>query len=272
MAPQATWLQAPDVAGDYLKGVSIGASIAEARQRIAAEQTRTLMEAQARSTTNERESQLEQARLQTLTAYRTEQLGLHKQQLEQAAQINAARTKEAALKMADQHGFAADLANGVPMEQALYRHPRLSTPSAAVAAHKAGLDATEAKLDLSRQRLELRQQEFERKKNAVKPEKIGTMDIPLPTPTGQDFAPTVKGVPLNSPLINSIMGTNAPPGTGTNYPTASSAPAGGVKATPFKEGATIRSKKTGKLYTVTNGMPVEHEAAAPADEGQEESE
>lgn len=266
MAPQASWLQAPDVAGDYLKGVSIGASIAEARQRIAAEQTRTMMEAQARAVTNERETQLEQARLQTETAFKNEQLGLRKQQLEQAAQINAQRTRDAALKMADQHGFAADLKSGMPIEQALYRHPRLSTPSAAVAAHKAGLDVSEERLQLSRDRLDLQQKEFERKRDAVKTEKIGTMDIPLPTPKGEFTGPTIKGVPLNSPVINQVMGTNAPAGTGTNY--GARATSGARGAMPFQEGQKVRNKKDGKTYIVKNGVPVAVDA--PSDEAPEE--
>lgn len=49
---------------------------------------------------------------------------------------------------------------------------------------------------------------------------IPKMDFPAPgQPSGATAADLIRftGVPANSPLINQVLGTNAPPGTGTNY-------------------------------------------------------
>lgn len=257
------WLQAPDVAGDYAKGLALGTQAAEAKQRLQAEQARTAMEAQLRSQMIERQTRMEQARLQAQTAYHQQQLELRNQRLQQFQQVNDAHLKDTALKAADQQGFAQDLAGGMSVEQALYRHPRLTTPGAAVAAHKDTLDEAGSALGLRQQGLDLAAKRLEMQQQALqdreaRPDKIGTMDIPLPAPPGGNVfeTPTLKGVPLDSALINQVMGTNAPPGVGTNYPGRRKAAGVTASPTPFQEGAKIRSKKDGKLYTVQNGVPV----------------
>jgi hypothetical protein len=274
------WLQPPDIAAQYAHGLQLGASLAEAQQRLAAEEHRTQMEAQLRQQTLQHETQMQQARLQTETAYHTAELGMQKDRLAQAAQIAGERTAhaaavleqrkkiqdakaaDAAAKMADQDGFAKDLAGGMSVEQALFRHPHLTTPTAAIAAHTAALDSTGDRLGLAKRRLDLeeRVQNF----RETKPDKSGTMDIPLPTPTGEFTGPTLKGIPVDSPLINRVMGTNAPPGTGTNYMGGARPPAAVTRTpaaqpasgSPFQEGAIIRHKKTGKQYMVVGGQPV----------------
>jgi len=146
--------------------VQIGAQISESHQRIQAEQQRAQMEAQAREITFQRESQLQQARLQTESAYKQQQLALEKQRLEQVGQINAAKLRDTALKAADQSAFAQDLAGGMSIEQALYRHPRLATPGAAIQAHRDTQDATGRGLDLRRQALDLSRERLEASKQA----------------------------------------------------------------------------------------------------------
>jgi hypothetical protein len=135
--------------------MQLGAALAQEQQRLAAEEHRTQMEAQARQENLQRETQMQQARLATETAYHTAELGLQKSRLEETARATAARTQQAgavlaqrkaeadakaqdaAARMADQQGFATDLAGGMPVDKALFRHPRLTTPAAAVAASKA---------------------------------------------------------------------------------------------------------------------------------------
>lgn len=146
--------------------------VSNEQQRLQAENVRTQAEAQARAATLKREQTMQQQELATRTAYQQAQIGLKKQQLDQVAQMNAAKTKAAAAKLQDQHGFATDIAGGMNIEQALFRHPTLSTPQAAIAAHKDSLDLGQQRLDLSRQRLEDAQQNFEARQN--KPQKIGT--------------------------------------------------------------------------------------------------
>lgn len=156
------WLQPPDIAGSYIQGLHIGASIGEEEARLQAENVRTQMEYQARAETQKQEALRQQARLQTETAYRTATLGLRQQALQDAAAVNVAKTRDAALKLADQQGFATDLKSGMSMQDALYRHPRISTPASAVAAKKSDED-------LASSRLDLREKEFEFKRNKVPP-------------------------------------------------------------------------------------------------------
>lgn len=157
-----------------MRGLQVGAQVKESKARLAAEQQRTEMEAQARAATLQREQQMEQARLQTQKAYEQAQIGLRQQRLDQIEQVNAARTKDAALKMADQKGFADDLAGGMPIEQALFRHPRLSSPAAAIAAHKDQLDMAGQRLDLAQKKLEEQKREFEeRQQSKQKPVVVG---------------------------------------------------------------------------------------------------
>lgn len=171
----------PDLGEEYLRGVQIGVDVKQAKarlqaenQRLAVEQQRTQMEAQARADTLQRQQQMENARIQTEAAYKQAQIGLKKQQLDQVEQLNAIKTRDAAMKVADQQGFASDLAGGMPIEQALFRHPRLSSPAAAIAAHKDALDMAGQRLDLAKQKLDQQKEEFEERQNSKdKPVVIG---------------------------------------------------------------------------------------------------
>jgi hypothetical protein len=90
-------------------------------------------------------------------------------------------------------------------------------------AHKAAQDTTGERLELSKRRLDLQERVLKAREN--RPDKIGTMDIPLPAGPGELTGPMLKGVPLDSPLINQVMGTNAPAGTGTNFSARAQSPA-----------------------------------------------
>lgn len=152
MPPPTPWLNPPDIAGSYERGLSIGASIGEEQARLQAEHERTIMESQAREQATKQSALTAEARIKTEAAYRTANLGLQQARLQDAAAVNAAKTKEAALKMADQQGFAADLKSGMKIEEALYRHPRLSTPASAVAAHKDTLDLGSQRLQFNKEK------------------------------------------------------------------------------------------------------------------------
>lgn len=267
----------PNIAAEYLRGLEIGSHISQQHRQLdferekleqQANQAQAELESRTRAqmAVQEREAQESNARLQTAKAYHEAQIGLRKERLGQFAQANAQKTQQAATKMADQKGFADDLAKGLTVEQALFRHPSLTTPAMAISAHKAANDLTQQKVDLSTRRLELAERTATDREN--KPGKIGTLDIPIKQAGSTEWnVPQAKGIPLDSPLINQLMGTNAPPGTGTNFvaggnmpiPAPASAPvarAAAAPTSPFSEGATIRSKKDRKLYKVTNGVPV----------------
>lgn len=190
-------MRGPDVAGDYARGLALGVQVSGEQQRLQAENTRTQMEAQARAATLKREQTMQQQELATRTAYQQAQIGLKKQQLDQIAQMNAAKTKAAAAKLQDQHGFASDIAGGMNIEQALFRHPTLSTPQAAIAAHKDALDLGQQRLDLSRQRLEDAQQNFQARQN--KPQKIGTQRTTTTDPSNPNVSTATERDIFGSP-------------------------------------------------------------------------
>ena len=184
--PATPWLNPPDVAGEFTKGLSIGASIGQEQARLQAEHERTLMEATARAETAKQSALQAQARIQTEAAYRTATLGLQQQRLQDAKAENDAKTKEAALKLADQQGFAADMKSGMKIEDALFRHPRLSTPAAAVAAHKDTLDLGTQRLDLRQQQIDLQARALTDRENkqAVPPKPPAAKSGSLPLPEG----------------------------------------------------------------------------------------
>ena len=163
----------PDIAEAYLHGIEVARAGADARQRLALERTKIQQEAQARSAqlaqqtqaenaTNQRQMYEQQARLQTQAAYHDAEIALAQERINVHAQAAAEKSKAAALKMADQHGFADDLAKGMPIEQALYRHPNAS-PASAIAAHKDTLDLASGRLEVAKKNLELRGKELEMK-------------------------------------------------------------------------------------------------------------
>lgn len=257
-----SYLQAADPASQWLKGAQLGAGIAEAKAHLAQQAANAEMESQARQQTQAREYHMEQARIAQQKAYQDSQIGLRAQALNETAKRNALETQKAAALLMEHRGFAQDLQSGMTTEDALVRHPLLATPTAVMGAHKEAADATGRALDLRQRGLELREQEAQARD--LRGEKIGTMDIPLPSTDPKALAtPLLKGIPLDSPLINQVMGTNAPAGTGTNFmrrartaaapaPAATNAPA----AAGYPEGTIIRHKGTGKLFQVKDGVPV----------------
>lgn len=197
------WLHTPDIAEQYSKGLQIGASIGEEQNRLQAENARTIMESQARADANKRSMLENQARIQTEAAYRTSEIGLRQQALKQQADVVAAHTRDAALKLADQQGFAADLAGGMKVEDALYRHPRLATPAAVTSAHKDALDLGSQRLDLARSSLDERQREFDQRQAKTKAPKVNMVPVPL-----KDESGAVTGkmmLPESDPRAQSVL-------------------------------------------------------------------
>ncbi len=262
------WITAADPAGEMLHGFQIGAGIAQERSRLASEQERAGIEAQVRQQELQRQTSYENTRLATEKARTDAEIGLRAANLQRLQEQNAFTMKVAATKMADQQGFAKDLAAGMSVEQALFRHPTLASPTAITQARKDAQDISAQHLQIARDRLAMEQERLDNQEN--KPGKTGTIDVPY-VPNGatdaQKLNPVmVRGLPLDSPEVNTLMGTNAPPGTGTNFvprvkapapallPPGSPAPA--AAAAPYAEGSVVRNKKDQKLYKIVNGVPV----------------
>lgn len=265
-----------NLAAEYLHGLEIGSNIVQHKRQLQLDQEKLLQQGEeaqaelqqkavAQQMVNDRERETNMARLQATTAYHEQQLALRKDRLDQFAQVNAEKTTAAARKFAANQAFAAARQSGKTVEQALYENPEASIAPAATSAARADNDVSGQRLQLSKDRLAFQQDQQAAKEG--KPGKIGTIDIPIKTPGSTEWnVPIAKGIPLDSPRINELLGTNAPPGTGTNFvhagampiPAAVAAPSAmpAAAASPFKEGAQIRSKKDGKLYTVRGGVPV----------------
>jgi hypothetical protein len=242
-----------DLGSLYLQGLHTAASIASERQRIAAERQRTEMEAQARAATEQRISLESQAQLQTQKAYHDAQLSMRQHQLEQAAQINAQRTREAALKMADESGFADDIKKGMSIEAALYRHPRVSSPANVLQAHKQALDLGSQRLELSKQRLaEKTQADQERQRRLGGSRESTTMEYPAtPEVSAQSASSGFLGFGAH-PAIAAVPGQPARKVTTvrelSGYPMpgdpAAPVPSNGVQAPPALPSVKEVSRKT----------------------------
>lgn len=103
-----SWLQPADVAGDYQRGLQIGAQVAESRSRLAAQAQETTMRAQAEAQSREQEHALQQQRIATTAAYQQQQIQLKQAQLDQVKRVNDAKTTSAARQFSARQGLASD--------------------------------------------------------------------------------------------------------------------------------------------------------------------
>lgn len=172
------WLKAPDLAADYTRGLQIGTQVAEAQARISAENTRTAMESQARQQTLQQEHLTQQTRLATETAYKKTQLQLESQRLSEVAKVNAQKTQDAAMALADRQGLYSDLQGGMDPVQAHLRHPRASSVVNVETAQRMAMDLGDQRLALSKQKFEEQKRKDEEKQARM--EKIGETSIKEP--------------------------------------------------------------------------------------------
>lgn len=227
-----------DLGAEYLSGMRTAASIANERTRLSQERAHAEMEAQSHAAVENRLALENQARLQTVKAYHDAELGIRQQRLEQAAAINQQKVREEALKMADQHGFANDLASGMPIEQALFRHPRLSSPSAALAAHRQSLDRTADRIDIAKRNLDLRGRELgDREAHEVREREKGSGIVGLDT-TGGLTLRNVESMSGPGQALIHEKGTNLPPEVRASLLRPGTPPL----ATPNPSGKTVRVK------------------------------
>lgn len=234
---------AVDLAGEFLRGYELAQSARQEKERLGAQAAQANADAQQKRQQLQQESaarqqQLESetlralAQIQTSQAYHNEQVALRQRALDQQAAVASQRATAAAQQIADQKGFAADLASGMPVEQALYRHPRLSTPQAVESAAKAkeAAAATADRLNNAHERLRQSQERIDAAKNKTP----AVPKVSFSVPTGPDGTGTMRvmQVPINSDLINKYLGTNAPPGMGKPEASPTAAPAAGQVSAP----------------------------------------
>jgi hypothetical protein len=192
----------PDIAAQYLQGVHIGAAIAQERQRIKAENTRTAMEAQARAETNNRMYLEEQARNETEKAYRTAVLGLQQQKLAAAQQVNQQRTQHAATVMAHQHGFDIGVAAGKPIPELMAQFPLANASTAMQLQKDTELQKERESSQDFRNRSISVQEAREKRESQPKPEKpVRTGETVVTDPeTGDKTTAYTFGTPGATPI------------------------------------------------------------------------
>lgn len=230
-----------DLAAEYLQGVQLGASIKARKQQMQQDQQQAQLEAQTRQQQIAQQGALASARLKYENALQHQTLQLSKLRLDQVEKANAQRTQAAAMKLAEQQSFARDLAGGMPMQQALLRHPNLATPAAAMGAVREGrlsqeeqereqyraqqLSAQDKAMALRKRALDLSETALNQRTQAQQAKATAPPMVTMQTADTMDAPRASVRLPANSPLINQMMGTNAPPGLGTNYQAGAGAPA-----------------------------------------------
>jgi hypothetical protein len=239
--PIPPWLKSPDVAADYSRGLAIGAQVAESNARLSQEAQRTAMEAQTRAQTLKQEQLQQQTRLQTEAAYKQTQIALQKQRLDEAAKLNDAKVKSAAMKVAAQHALWGDLNATKPdgskmftTQEAIFRNPAAS-PTAAIQLQ--GQEGVQSRSD-RQAALEADKLDFAKEK-ANKPKVIGHRSIPTRDPdTGNVISTTTENIYGSEPIGGApVPPANAAPGAAASFPAA-----------PAKE-----QRKAGQVYMTPKG-------------------
>jgi hypothetical protein len=93
---EPSWLKAPDAAGEYTKGLAIGAQVSEAKARLQAQAEETSARLRQQSDQMEQQHAVEQQKIQVAQSYHQQQSELRKQRLGQIEAVNAEKTKAAA--------------------------------------------------------------------------------------------------------------------------------------------------------------------------------
>lgn len=238
MAEVAPWLRAADPAGEFVRGLQAGSSIALEKQRLAAESERTAADMEARRIVDTRERELNAARMQTEAAYRQQQIDLRSRALDQAAQLNQVRTATAAAKLQQQQRFNRVLQLTGDPQAALFQSGGM-TPADAVRFQKdkAAQEARDFSNQIRAREVGIQEQREKR-----------LADRPVPPRLSQKIEERLPSGKLQ---------------TTYQYDTPTATPG----SVPYKEGDRIRNKKTGKYAIVTNGVPVEESDWPPTEAG-----
>jgi len=173
MAIIAPWLKAPDIAGEYLRGLAIGQQASQAQQRLQAEMERTAMEAEVRANTLKQQALQDAQRIQVTKAYHDAEIGLKQQQLQEVAQVNAQKTRQAAVKLHQQTTFNRVYGETKDVQKALFASG-MGTPQNVMAARKDVEDLGSQRLAQRQEALEFREQQAKDKAAKVPvPRRIG---------------------------------------------------------------------------------------------------
>lgn len=117
--PLPSWLNQPtDTAGEFTRGLSLGATIAQESNRLQMQAQAQEMEAAVTAERLKRESLRQQQELEMRKAYQQAMVGLRQSQLENAAKVTALKTTQAAQRFAAQKKYQDLVAGGMDAAQA----------------------------------------------------------------------------------------------------------------------------------------------------------
>lgn len=205
------WLRSPDIASDFLRGVAEGGQLAAEKARLNQEAVRTQMEASARAQVQQQENLREQTRLMTEKAYHDAEIGLAKQQLDEATMVNRAKLESTARKAMASQRLSTLLSQGVPIDQALLQVPELATPQAIMNANKQVQDLAGQRLDLRKQEFAERQAKNEAERNKIM--EIGEVSTEEPvgdTGAKKTTRQKIYGKPGETPIYSPLPTPSGP--------------------------------------------------------------
>jgi hypothetical protein len=125
--PIPNWIRPPnDIAGDYLRGLSIGSQISSEQQRLQQSAATTSAELSMKQQLAEQQHMQEQQRMEIEKSYHQQQIGLQQQELEQKQQVIQLKTQDAARQLQAQTGYQQFVAGGGdPVEGLLKFGPQM---------------------------------------------------------------------------------------------------------------------------------------------------
>lgn len=233
-----------------------GARLKLSYDSLAAQQAQQQQQAAAQSAQTQAVNKLRQSQQDSLAQYRQQQIADQQQKIQDSEMSKTAAQKIQESTADATKSFFKDVQSGKDPETAYENNP--------------GADPKVVHPILT---------DYLKQKSTGEKVVLPKMDFAVP---GQDSSTTsgqltrFTGVPANDPLINTVLGTNAPPGTGTNYQSAAQRLAAqpqpvdngfrDVADAPMLSGQTPVTPKRVLVYDQSSGQYVDPNAqpAAPA--------
>lgn len=213
--PIPDWLRPPpDPGREYTQAFAAGAQIAQEKARLAQSAQEAAMQAQIRQQQLAQESRENAQRIEVESAYRSQQIGLRKQALDQAQQKIEAQAASAARRFAAQEAIKADIAAGVPHAAAFLKHPDAYSSAAGMAgfareereriAPPKNIMPTMWTNPVTKEQIPINPQTGARITESANREP--SVSVPI---TDNSFGPRLTGK-LSNPAVQRALGTNAP--------------------------------------------------------------
>jgi hypothetical protein len=228
----APWLKPADPVGYFMAGNELALRMKQERDR--------------------------KAQMDAISQYRLGQLNETRQRQLEQQQYNAQRLQETQEHNEATEGLRQQLNDLQSQKNALTLQIATMKDDTSQQAIQARLEAIEAKSrDVDKQLAAAEQRQQEKIDAAVEAAKTkadagspGKFDISVGP---QGATGRITGLPLNSSLINTVLGTNAPAGTGTNYVGTLAPPPTGQRNAPSPAPLNKEQRVVGTLYQTPKG-------------------